>query len=237
MSYRKFLPPNSSGVAYIIPINADGELGSDSSWGWYSKDVAGNIDPCFTITFTNDGDGNVSARSFYMAGDIVVNGGIQASSLFIGGNSNFVGDLTISGGTLFTQGLHVGSGAAIFDNSVTCNADFNHTQGYATFEGRVRSKFDTVASANDMDLNVNNTQVTGNTTINRISKTNWTPGSVIVLRFESNPTLTNGAAASGDYIGMKFDGGSFAPTANDNVVLILNPDSTFWEEVSRGAIT
>lgn len=170
MSNKKFLPLNSSGVDHIIPIDAAGTPGQASSWGWYSKDVAGNVDPRFTITFTNDGDGNILSSSFYMVGDVVINGTLTSSGLFIGGNSNFVGDVTVSGGTLyvlnglyatggtlygtyffegpggvqfdvgtyFTQGLHVGSGATIFDNSVTCNADFNHTQGYANFDSLVR---------------------------------------------------------------------------------------------------
>jgi hypothetical protein len=95
-----------------------------------------------------------------------------------------------------------------------------------------------VASANNLSLGTdgNTFEITGTTTINLISNTNWQNGSVIRLVFTSTPTVTNNAGTSGSNINILLAGGAnFSATANDILTLLLCEISGVqnWVEVGR----
>jgi hypothetical protein len=95
-----------------------------------------------------------------------------------------------------------------------------------------------VASANNLSLGTdgNAFEITGTTTINLISNTNWQNGSVIRLVFSSSLTVTNNAGTSGSNINILLAGGAnFSATANDILTLMLCEIGSVqnWVEVSR----
>ena len=95
-----------------------------------------------------------------------------------------------------------------------------------------------IASANNLSLGTdgNAFEITGTTTINLISNTNWQNGSVIRLAFSSSLTVTNNAGTSGSNINILLAGGAnFSATANDILTLMLCEigGTQNWVEVSR----
>lgn len=90
-----------------------------------------------------------------------------------------------------------------------------------------------VASANDITLGQGNYfDVTGNTTINRIASAGWRTGSTIILRFDSNPQVTNGVAAGGGFASILLNGtANFTPTAGSTLTLLF--DGTSYVETAR----
>ena len=109
----------------------------------------------------------------------------------------------------------------------------------STFSGRNREgQGADVASANNLSLGTdgNAFEITGTTTINLISNTNWQNGSVIRLVFSSSLTVTNNAGTSGSNINILLAGGAnFSATANDILTLMLCEIGSVqnWVEVSR----
>jgi len=96
------------------------------------------------------------------------------------------------------------------------------------------SKGANVASAGDLTLGSagNSFSITGTTTINAITTTNWQAGSVIRLIFASTPTVKNNTAGGASTAKMLLNGGvDFSATANDVLTLIY--DGTNWLECSR----
>jgi hypothetical protein len=108
-----------------------------------------------------------------------------------------------------------------------------------TWSGRVLdAQGADVASANNLSLGTdgNAFEITGTTTINLISNTNWQNGSVIRLAFSSSLTVTNNAGTSGSNINILLAGGAnFSATANDILTLMLCEigGTQNWVEVSR----
>lgn len=91
-----------------------------------------------------------------------------------------------------------------------------------------------VASAGDLTLGAdgNTFHITGTTTINAITTTNWQAGSEIILIFDASVTVKNNTAGGASTAVMLLAGAAdFAATAND--VLKLVYDGTSWYEVSR----
>jgi hypothetical protein len=101
--------------------------------------------------------------------------------------------------------------------------------------GRIQgSKGADVASANAMTLGIdgNYFDITGTTTINTISGTGWSAGSIITMQFDSTPTVTHAAGGSGQ---MFLTGaGNFSATAGDTLTLIC--EGTAWREIARAVI-
>lgn len=96
------------------------------------------------------------------------------------------------------------------------------------------SKGANVASAGDLTLGSagNSFSITGTTTINAITTTNWQAGSVIILIFASTPTVKHNTAGGASTAKMLLNGGvDFVATANDVLTLIY--DGTNWLECSR----
>lgn len=91
-----------------------------------------------------------------------------------------------------------------------------------------------VASAGDLTLggDGNVFSITGTTTINAITTTDWVAGSEVILIFASTPTVSNNTAGGANTAPILLAGGAnFNATAND--VLRLVYDGTNWIEVSR----
>lgn len=251
MPLKKYLPLNSPGVDYFLPINDQESNGDAHEYRWFFIDNDGVPIEAFNIHCTNDGGGIPQEMEIRIAGVLLANdqSAFTGNTFFSGGiglYSNLTsygviyqfGTTGFYGSVDFEDGLYVGSGVAQFTNSVQCNADFSQNAGYHDVQTRPRYSWTTVASAGNMDLDFSRyIKVTGNTTINRISKQGCIAGTPVTLKFASNPSMTNAAVASGDYLGIKFSGGSFAPAAGNNITLVLNEDETFWEETSRSLVT
>jgi hypothetical protein len=125
--------------------------------------------------------------------------------------------------------------ALVYNTSEKLRVDANGTQ----LNSRLRqAQGADVASANNLSLGTdgNAFEITGTTTINLISNTNWQNGSVIRLVFSSSLTVTNNAGTSGSNINILLAGGAnFSATANDILTLMLCEIGSVqnWVEVSR----
>jgi len=123
--------------------------------------------------------------------------------------------------------------------SSTTSDQFFQIEGTSSILKRAGKGAD-IASANEMATGVNNSNslffVTGTTTINHINKTNWTPGEILILKFNSSVTVTH---VSGTPTGTEADillTGSvdFSATASDTLSLVY--DGTYFREVGRAVI-
>lgn len=148
--------------------------------------------------------------------------------------------LRISGAAVeLTDRFYPGNGGSV---QTSVYLDYDAGVAAARFSGSLESTsrflFTSYSqgSANDLDLNTGNFfAITGTTTINRISKVNWTSGSIIILQFSGSLTVTHNAASGGNYIGILLAGAvNFSATANDTLTLAYN--GTNWVEVARSVI-
>ena len=95
-----------------------------------------------------------------------------------------------------------------------------------------------VASADSITLNANgNTfDITGTTTINHITSTNWVVGSIAILHFDGATTLTNNAGGlSGAECNILLSGDVNYTTSAGDILTLLLHDSTNWQEISRNS--
>ena len=96
-----------------------------------------------------------------------------------------------------------------------------------------------VASADSITLQAdgNTFDVTGTTTINHITSTNWIVGSVMILHFDGAITLTNNAGGlTGSEANILLSGDvNYTTSAGDILTFVLH-DSTNWQEISRNSI-
>jgi lysophospholipase L1-like esterase len=105
------------------------------------------------------------------------------------------------------------------------------TVGSARFQTKTGAN---VASAGDLTLgnDGNVFTITGTTTINAITTTNWQAGSEIILIFSDNVTVKNNTSGGANTAVMKLLGGvDFSATADDVLTLIYTGSS--WVEKSR----
>ena len=88
-----------------------------------------------------------------------------------------------------------------------------------------------VASANTLTLGTDGNffDITGTTTINNITVTNWQSGSKITLKFDGILTFTHAATGSGQMF--LAGSGDLLTAANTLITLVL--DGTDWYEISR----
>lgn len=98
---------------------------------------------------------------------------------------------------------------------------------------RLQTEYATVASANDLTLTRANVfSITGTTTINAITTTNWDAGATVILTFEASVTVKHNTAGGASTAVMLLAGAAdFSATANDVLTLLYN--GTHWREVSR----
>ena len=107
------------------------------------------------------------------------------------------------------------------------------------FSGRIQgSKGADVASATTITLgnDGNYFDITGTTTIDYITTTDWQAGSEITLQFDSSLTVThNGASPGASSTAMRLAGAAnFSATSGDTLTLIY--DGTYWREKARTVI-
>jgi hypothetical protein len=130
-----------------------------------------------------------------------------------------------SGGTVgITSGLYIGSATTVPTTKLQVSGNLAIEQGVD------------VASANDVTLVTNLTEITGTTQVNHIASTNWVNGSEITLMFSGNVTVKNNQATSGANIKLLLAGGAdFNATADDVIKFVLGEigGTIAWREVSR----
>lgn len=117
------------------------------------------------------------------------------------------------------------------DTTVLVDADEGVKVNGARFSEAIG---DTVASANNLVLGYDGSMfpVSGTTTINGISVTDWPSGSVIRLFFNASVTVADSASVTAPYQEINLSTGSnLSATKNDVLTLILNGSE--WFEVSR----
>lgn len=135
----------------------------------------------------------------------------------------------VTGGNLILTG---GAGKTEADNGRVKTSTLLEVQ-----KRMLNTKGADVASANDTTLGLdgNYFDITGTTQINGIAVANWIAGSIIVLQFDSTPTVKHNTAASAGFASILLAGAAdFVASANDTLVLIY--DGTTWREISRTVI-
>lgn len=96
-----------------------------------------------------------------------------------------------------------------------------------------------VAAANDLELGTdgNYFQITGATQINLLRTLLWQGGSVVTLKFNSNPLVKHNQAPSGTFHPILLAGAvDFATSANDTLTLRYDSTDSAWYEMSRAVI-
>jgi hypothetical protein len=122
----------------------------------------------------------------------------------------------------------------------TLNFDSIASSRIYTFEDRAGAVYTvgggTVAAANDFTPNAGNlTIVSGATQINGIATAKRTTGDIIVLTFQSNPSVKHNTAASAGFASLYLSGSAdFSASADDTLTLIY--DGTYWREIARTII-
>ncbi|MCK9629811.1 MAG: hypothetical protein M0R37_14620 [Bacteroidales bacterium] len=142
--------------------------------------------------------------------------------------------VTAGSGTSTVAALHL---KADDDADTGTNYALYVESGSSYFAGRVLGQQGAdVTAANDTTLGSGNYfDVTGATQINGIASAGWTAGSVVVLQFDSNPTVKHNTAASAGFASLQLSGaGDFSSSAGDTLTLAF--DGTYWREVARTAI-
>ena len=154
---------------------------------------------------------------------------------FTTSGSNVQDAAIVTAGTGLSGGMSLGTLASASlrfytNNTLRTTIDAN---GYTNMTNRLETAFATVASANNLTLTTGNVfAITGTTTVNAITTTNWQAGSIIILIFASTPTVKNNTAGGASTAKMLLNGGvDFSATANDVLTLIYN--GTNWLECSR----
>jgi hypothetical protein len=135
--------------------------------------------------------------------------------------------------------LKTATSGGVITDAITINSTQDVTinnGGLIVVDGRFQTaKGGDIASANETTLGTdgNYFDITGNTTINWITKTGWTAGDIIVLQFDSTPQVTDTAGApppTGAEI-ILLGGANFTAAVGDT--LTFSYDGTYFREISR----
>jgi hypothetical protein len=100
----------------------------------------------------------------------------------------------------------------------------------------IQGSYNNLNSAGDLTISGGNYfKIAGNTTINGITST-WQTGSVIYLKFDSNPLLKHNTACGAGFARLYLSGSADwnTPTAEDTLTLVF--DGTYWRELARTII-
>jgi hypothetical protein len=177
-------------------------------------------------------------RGAYASGTVNMNVSFQGSGTNVAGvdwsfNASRGRGTGESGKILFRHSTPIGSGTTLH-SAYTTTLELNRQRilvGSARFQTSTGAN---VASAGDLTLgnDGNVFTITGTTTINAITTTNWQAGSEIILIFSDNVTVSNNTAGGANTAVLLLAGGAnFSATANDVLKLVYN--GTSWFEVSR----
>lgn len=114
-------------------------------------------------------------------------------------------------------------------------ADFQQIQSRTTLRGKVLvGSGVSVASANDLTLGAGSLfDVTGNTQLNRITKTGWPDGVPLILHFTGTPTIAHQGAANSSTLGRLNLSGSANLVATAGTQLMIYKRSGEWFEMAR----
>lgn len=200
------------GVNDLNYFAANTLIGSTTSQGAYKLQVSGNAVIADAVT----GFATLKIGQAYIQQP-------DANACYFNGQVNNVYIMTGSY-AIACQGSNVGIGAS--------TAPTMRLQVYAGRFGI--SAGAAVASAGDLTLGADGNvfSITGTTTINAITTTNWQAGSEITLIFAAALTVSNNVAGGANTAKLRLNGGvNFSATANDVLKLVYN--GTDWLETSR----
>jgi len=217
------------GVLFLNPLGGDTRIGAAAPAG------ASN----FTLFHVGTGTGDYAEISGRNGAGAAADGLLHRTfgTSWTTSGSNFQDGGASMTGTNLSGGYSIGTQASAdlrFYSNNTLRTTIQ-AGGNTIHTARVQlSKGANVASAGDLTLGSagNSFSITGTTTINAITTTNWQSGSIIILIFASTPTVKNNTAGGASTAKMLLNGGvDFSATANDVLTLIY--DGTNWLECSR----
>ncbi len=218
----------------ILGTNATGTVTTSIGISIGNESTVGGTS-AFAIQISNQSSNATTTRAIELAGQGVSNAIRFGSSVNVynnGANVLGVTDSTNADGLSFTL---VASGAQKIGTMVGGLSLTAATGVVAIVTSRHElTKGVDVVSANNMVLGSdgNTFTITGTTTINTISATNWQAGSMITLIFSGILTVSNNAAGTGASI---FLAGSLPLATATNTILGLIYDGTQWQETYRKA--
>ncbi len=203
-----------------------GTTGADHIWLVGNN---GNLEAARILNSGYFGVGRSSPDSKFHVGD-GTNYGLRIG--FAGTSANYYD----ADAQYFRASSGSGNGTVMFLNTTSVGIGTSSpTMKLQVASGRFgQAKGANVASAGDLTLGAdgNTFHITGTTTINAITTTNWQAGSEIILIFDASVTVKNNTAGGASTATMLLAGGAdFSATAND--VLKLVYDGTNFYEVSR----
>ena len=217
------------GVLFLNPLGGDTRVGATAPAG------ASN----FTLFHVGTGTGDYAEISGRNGAGAAADGLLHRTfgTSWTTSGSNFQDGGASMTGTNLSGGYSIGTQASAdlrFYSNNTLRTTIQ-AGGNTIHTARVQlSKGANVASAGDLTLGSagNAFSITGTTTINAITTTNWQAGSVIILIFASTPTVKHNTAGGAGTAKMLLNGGvNFVASANDVLTLIY--DGTNWLECSR----
>lgn len=195
----------------------------------------------FVSEVTNPGAGTINfTQNFFVKNAISSGGSVgQQTGLYMENLTTGVLNYGIVIDGASTKAIWIKGGVSQFDNGIEVNGSqgiFNGgllvSASAAVFTGRVLEGQGTpVASANDLTLGSdgNTFFITGNTTINAITTTNWAAGAHITLIFQGTPTVKHNTAGGAGTAPMLLQG-SVDIAAAANTLLGLVFDGTNWQQ-------
>jgi hypothetical protein len=135
---------------------------------------------------------------------------------------------TIVRGKLIDSTLSAGAG--------TKAVRWNSTTGEFTYADTTANQGSDVASANNLAVVANTTEITGTTQVNLIANTGWVNGAEINLLLASGITVKNGQTTSGSNITILLDGAADFVTASASMLTLVLSEvggTQAWREKSR----
>ena len=197
--------------------------------------VIGSFDAPIVNVYIGEGYRSTTPGTVMIQGTIGQGADISGGSIgLLGGVSTGLG---LTGDVVLVYAPSAGvSGSGI--NSTLTGLTFKGTDGSLRSSRRIETaKGTNIVAANDLTLggDGNVFTITGNTTINAITTTDWQAGSVIRLIFTGTPTVKHNTAGGANTATMKLAAGVDFVVAKNPTVLTLVYDGTNWLEVSRSA--
>ena len=197
--------------------------------------VIGSFDAPIVNVYIGEGYRSTTPGTVMIQGTIGQGADISGGSIgLLGGVSTGLG---LTGDVVLVYAPSAGvSGSGI--NSTLTGLTFKGTDGSLRSSRRIETaKGTNIVAANDLTLggDGNVFTITGNTTINAITTTDWQAGSVIRLIFTGTPTVKHNTAGGANTATMKLAAGVDFVIAKNPTVLTLVYDGTNWLEVSRSA--
>ena len=141
--------------------------------------------------------------------------------------ANFIKE-TIVRGKLIDSTLSAGAG--------TKAVRWNSSTGEFTYADTTANQGTDVASANNLAVVANSTEITGTTQVNLIANTGWVNGAEINLLLANGITIKNGQTTSGSNITILLDGAADFVTASASMLTLVLSEvggTQAWREKSR----